>query len=91
MNNKIAIESLSMDLKRIAIGFHRGSDSMAIRFIEEALKRKAEVDTEKVKPYLKVLLDKMAKSFEHTDRQKIAEDALMYSTLLQNYSLKNFS
>lgn len=38
-DQKIIIESLAMDLKRIAIGLHRGSLKMANRFKDEALKR----------------------------------------------------
>ena len=51
MNNKIAIESLSMDLMRVAIGYHRRSIKMAERFSEESLKRITEVNRSKVKPY----------------------------------------
>ena len=88
-NNNVVLSSLSMDLKRIAIGFHRGSDAMAKRFIVEAYKRKEEVNTSAVAPYIKDLLEKMIISFKNEDKQKIAEDSLMYSTLFQNYCLKH--
>ena len=32
MNNKFILESLASDLKRVALGLHRGSDAMALRF-----------------------------------------------------------
>lgn len=38
--NLIVLSSLAMDLKRAAIGLNRGSNKMANRFFEEALKRK---------------------------------------------------
>ena len=44
-NQQIILESLSMDLLRAALGRHRGSHAMADRFIEEASKRIAEIDS----------------------------------------------
>lgn len=86
MNNKIILESLSMDLLRVAKGLYRGSDRMAERFLEEALLRKNEVKQNEVKPYLKKILVAMEKSLKSSDKEKKAEDALMYSTLIRNYS-----
>ena len=89
-NQKIIIESLAMDLKRLALGLHRGSYMVANRFKEEALKRGEELKNQKPNDYLLNLLDKSRKAIEkHSDRT--AEDALMYSTLFQNYCLKHFS
>lgn len=85
--NKIAMSSLAMDLKRAAIGYYRGSDSMADRFFEEALKRRKEIDMENVKPHIKKLLQDFVNIRLTKDKQKAAEDALMYSTLFQNSSL----
>ena len=85
--NQIALSSLSMDLKRAALGFHRGSTEMAERFFEEALKRKKEVDLREVKPYIKDLLNKLENIKNEKDKQRLAEDALMYSTLFQNAAL----
>jgi hypothetical protein len=86
MNNKIILESLSMDLLRVAKGFYRGSDRMAERFSVEALLRKSEIKQSEIKPYLKRILLAMEKSLKSTDKEKKAEDALMYSTLIRNYS-----
>lgn len=88
MNTKIALESLSMDLKRVALGYYRGADVMGKRFSEEALKRKEEVDLQEVKPYVDILLNSMEKALQQKDTKHIAEDALMYSTLFQNYTQK---
>ena len=76
-----------MDLKRAALGYNRGSLKMANRFLKEALKRKSEIDRSDVKPYVSKLLDKVGKLENEQDAIRIAEDALMYSTLLQNASL----
>lgn len=89
LDQKIIIESLAMDLKRFAVGLHRGSFGMADRFKEEAVKRVDELEICSNSEYLnrltlrlkRVLLDK-------SDRT--AEDALMFSTLFQNFALKNF-
>lgn len=88
MNNKIALESLSMDLKRIAIGYHRGSYLMAKRFYEEALSRKKEIDMTQIKPYLKDILEQIPKMEKIENKEKVAEDFLMFSTLVQNYTQK---
>ena len=85
--NQIALSSLAMDLKRVALGYHQGSNTMANRFLTEALKRKDEIDTKEVKPYVVNLLGKLNVLAKEKDTSQIAEDALMYSTLFQNASL----
>jgi hypothetical protein len=88
MNNKVIIESLSMDLLRVALGYHKGSTKMAERFKEEALKRVQEVDRTQVKPYFVKMLDKLPSVLSHTDIERKAEDALMYSVRCKNYAKK---
>lgn len=84
MNNdqKIILQSLSMDLLRAALGRHRGSHAMADRFIEESKKRLAELDSslnaKLVKDLNKVLV---------TNSERQAEDLLMYSTIIRNRSI----
>lgn len=77
-----------MDLKRVALGYHRGSVVMAKRFLEEALKTKKEVDKKSTKPYIRKILTDLEKIRNKKDLKDVAEDTLMYSTLLQNASLK---
>lgn len=79
MENKYILESLASDLKRVALGLHRGSNIMANRFLDEALKRKNEVKIKLVPPYIKQILYRLDKNIN-------AENALMYSTLIQNYT-----
>ena len=79
MDNKYILESLASDLKRVALGLNRGSNTMAERFLDEALKRKKELDTDKVAPYIKNLLNNLNKKIT-------PDDALMYSTLIKNYT-----
>ncbi|VVA44158.1 conserved hypothetical protein [Candidatus Roizmanbacteria bacterium] len=79
MNNKFILESLASDLKRVALGLHRGSNMMAQRFLDEALKRKSEVEIKIVAPYIKQILARLDKNID-------AENALMFSTLIQNYT-----
>ena len=79
MNNKFVLESLASDLKRVALGLHRGSNMMAIRFLDEALKRKSEVKIKIVDKYIKKILARLDKNID-------AENALMFSTLIQNYT-----
>jgi hypothetical protein len=87
IDQKIAMESLAMDLKRVALGLQRGSFGMAKRFKVEALQREAELDTGPVSPYLRLLLDK-SKAVLESDDERVAEDALMYSVLFQNLAQK---
>lgn len=88
MSNKIILGSLALDLKRVAIGYHRGSIKMGDRFYHEALSRIEEIDICSVKPYLRKQLVNVGKLAERKDLKHRAEDALMYSILIQNYCLK---
>lgn len=86
--NKVAIESLSMDLLRIALGYHRGSSNMAERFTREALKRINEIDPSFIKPYLAKIIKMLPSVLSNKDKDHLAEDALMYSTIFKNYAKK---
>lgn len=86
-NNYIAISSLAMDLKRIALAYHSGSNETAERFIIEANKRKGEIDKNKVKPYLINHINSLDNVFQKSDKLHLAEDALTYSQIFQNYAL----
>lgn len=85
MKNKAILGALAMDLKRVAIGLNRGSDVMAQRFLDEAIKRKDELETQDIKPYLSKFL-KNIKNIKQENSQRGAEDALLYSTIFQNAS-----
>jgi hypothetical protein len=80
MENKIILASLAMDLKRVALGLHRKSNTMAKRFLVEAIKRRDELNIDDVAPYMKTIL-------EHINLILNEEDALMYSIRIQNYVL----
>lgn len=87
-DQKIIIESLAMDLKRVSIGLQRGSKNMAKRFFQEALIRKSEIDQRTVPSYIRNILSKLdAKRID----EKFAEDALMYSILFQNFAQRKLT
>ena len=86
MNNKQILGALSLDLKRVAIGYFRGSTIMSERFFKEALKRRNELDNSSLKPYLVKLLKDM-ENLKKEKNDRAAEDALLYSTILQNASV----
>jgi len=88
MKNKQILGALAMDLKRVAIGYSRNSIPMVERFFEEALKRRDEIDTEELKPYLVKYLNKI-EYIKKENNDKAAEDALLYSTLFQNAASVN--
>lgn len=85
--NFVALSSLAMDLKRVALAYHNGAIDTANRFYAEAIKRRSEVDQSTLKPYLRKLLIDLDTLTQKKDRANIADDALMYSTLFQNASL----
>jgi hypothetical protein len=85
MNNKQILGALAMDLKRTALGYFRGSTIMAKRFSQEALKRKSELDYRSLKSYLIIFLNKI-EELEGEEKDRAAEDALLYSTIFQNAS-----
>ena len=84
MENKIVLSSLAMDLKRVALGLHRKSYSMAERFLSEAMKRKDEVNESELLPYMKTIIKHISILTDRDNTHK-ADDALMYSTRIQNY------
>lgn len=86
-DQKMIVASLAMDLKRVALGLHRGSLNMANRFKEEVLKRARELESQQTSNYLRKLLVGMKSSLAKNN-ERTAEDALMYSILLQNYVTK---
>ncbi len=88
MDNKIAIESLSMDLMRVALGLHRGSYKMAKRFSDEALMRCMEIKKTEINPYFAKILTKINRCLSSHPSERTAEDALMYSVLCKNYARK---
>lgn len=85
MKNRILLECMASDLKRVALGIQRKSYAMATRFEKEALERSRELDIKDLPQYIQKLLSKMEASLSNNDNSRKAEDALMYSTLFQNY------
>ena len=85
MNNKQIFGALAMDLKRVALGYFRGSATMSERFFEEAMKRRNEIDSTNLKPYLVKLLNDM-ENLNKKEKKRAADDALLYSTIFQNAS-----
>lgn len=85
-NQKYIVESLAMDLKRVSLGLYRGSNIMADRFKEEALKRSNELELQTSNNYLKKIVQRTKEALRG-NKERMAEDALMYSTLFQNFAL----
>jgi hypothetical protein len=86
MQNNIALSALAMDLKRVALGLHRKSYTVAERFFIEAMKRRKEIHVNELQPYMQTIIKRVDLLSELTNERK-AEDALMYSTRIQNYVL----
>ncbi len=86
MNNKILLESMALDLKRVALGSHSHSTKMAERFLQEVFKRSEMLDTTSFSSSLKTVLTNMKRHLKLDNSQRLADDALMYSTLLISFS-----
>ncbi len=86
MKNKQILGALALDLKRVALGYYRGSNVMADKFYLEALKRRNELDNKNLKPYLIIYLNKLDKLAKE-EKHRAAEDALLYSTIFQNAAI----
>lgn len=83
----LSLASLATDLKRVSLGWHRGSQKMANQFLKEAKKRQNEINPSSVSPYIRKLLRNLGKLEQTQDTAKKAEDALMYSILFKNYTV----
>jgi hypothetical protein len=85
MNNKQLLGALALDLKRVAIGYFRGSTTMSEKFFQEALKRRNEIDSTNLKPYLVKFLNDI-ENLNKEEKKAAADNALLYSTIFQNAS-----
>jgi hypothetical protein len=81
------LAAASMDLKRSALGRYRGSNLMAQKFTAEALKKLQTVPLSDVPTYMKTLIQRIITSMNEKKDLHFADDALMYSTLIQNYCM----
>ena len=84
---KMLIGSLSNDLLRVANLTYRGSNIAASKFLKESERLVHELSKHKTKPYIQ----KIIKNINLNSKKKLdleqADKYLMYSILLQNYSL----
>ncbi len=83
---KLLIGSLSNDLQRVATLSYRGSEQAAEKFWQSAQVWLDELDEEQLVPYVQNIMSNL-KQQKVLQKQNI-EDYLMYSILLQNYTLK---
>lgn len=84
---KLLIGSLSNDLLRVANLIQRGSNTAAERFFVEAKRWAEQLQEKKIKTYIqKIVSDIHSETADILTIEK-AEKFLMYSVLLQNYSL----
>jgi uncharacterized protein YfaS (alpha-2-macroglobulin family) len=87
-DNKMLIGSLSNDLNRVANLSYRGSVKAAQNFWLQAQRWIADLQFQKNKPYINNIIASLAQEeFDPTDKAQ-AEKNLMYSIILQNYTLK---
>jgi len=85
---QLLIGSLSNDLLRVANLTHKGSDKGAVRFFAEAKRWSSQLKNKKLKPYIRDIVTDINEYREDLTLER-AERLLMYSILLQNYSIHN--
>lgn len=84
---KMLIGSLSNDLSRVANMIYRKSSGAEI-FFREMFRWVKKLDTAPVKPYIQTILKDLQSHELHPQyTQERAETYLMYSIILQNYTL----
>ena len=90
MENRLKIQALALDLKRVAIAYHAGTIPVAERFLNEALRKRKDIDLKRISSrkrlYVQPILSKLEKIYDTPDLLKRAEDALLYSTLLLTFT-----
>ena len=86
----LVIGSLSNDLLRVANMIARGSNKGALRFFAQAQKWNCQLKKAPLKTYIqKIIADIDSENAAKILNMAKAEKFLMYSVLLQNYSLHN--
>lgn len=68
--NQVALSSLAMDLKRVALGYYNGSEKTALRFSQEVLVRCEEVSAAEVRPYLRKILSSLPRCIVSKEQRK---------------------
>lgn len=81
--------SLSNDLFRVASLTQRGSAQAAERFLTEAKRWSADLQTEPVAEYIRKIAAEVNTDTSSDISEATAEKYLMYGVLLQNYCLHN--
>jgi len=81
--------NLSSDLHRIALALAENSLTTAKVFEVQARKLEQSLSSATNPFYLTKLLKGIRKTLDNSEPVQKADDCLMYSTLLQNYILKN--
>ena len=86
MSNEMIIKSLALDLKRIVQGEIVGSEKMTDRFIVEAEKWLRIINYNDVSERVNLILKQTEKLLKNRNNTRLADDALLYSNLLLQYS-----
>jgi len=84
---KMLIGSLSNDLLRVANLTYRGSNTAAAKFMTESERWVQELSEHETKPYIANIIADIKLHSKHKLNLELADKFLMYSTLLQNYTL----
>ena len=86
-DTRLLIGSLSNDLGRISACMARGSYLSAQRFADESTRWTSELSTRELPAYIRKIVADVHDQKSEEITIEIAEKYLMYSVLLQNFSL----
>lgn len=86
MNNRVLLQAMALDLKRVALGYHSGSIKMAEKFTAETVKRSFLLDKNTLPLAIHKTVNNIQNPDSNSNTQKLADDALMFSNILLSYS-----
>jgi hypothetical protein len=86
MNNKLLLESIALDLKRVAIGTQAHSLKMSERFLQEVFKRRKMLVEAELSEPIKSSLNHMEMKLFDKNSTRLAEDALMFSNIFLSFA-----
>lgn len=87
--SSVLLQNIALDLDRISTSLSRNSFAVAKRFDQEVIKQQKQINSLGLPIYIKKIVSALPQALSQKDTTQKADDALMYSVLLQNFVAKN--
>ena len=88
-NSTFLLQNIALDLDRISTSLNRNSFTVAERFVQEVINQQKQIGNSGLPDYIKKILSALPQALSQQESKQKADDALMYSILLQNFVAKN--